>query len=1271
MQADVHWLQRRYRQLRGFRGPDHKRQRLLDGYLERLAASSERFQRRSGQVPEAACDATLPIAERADEIVSAIAKHQVVVIAGETGSGKSTQIPKLCLAAGRGRRGLIGCTQPRRIAARSVARRVAEELGAEPGSTVGYQVRFSDRVGADSYIKFMTDGILLAEIHGDRFLDGYDTLIIDEAHERSLNIDFLLGYLKTLLPRRPDFKLIVTSATIDTERFARHFDSAPVIEVSGRGYPVDIEYQPPADGESLPKTIARAVHRLGRINPRGDILVFLPGEREIFQASRALRRAGLAHTGILPLYARLPAERQDAIFSPASGRRIVLATNVAETSLTVPGVRFVIDSGLARISRYASHSRVLRLPVEPVSKASLAQRAGRCGRVAPGVCIRLFAESDAEARPDYTEPEIQRAGLVGVVLEMLALKLGDPETFPFVDPPPRRLLGEAWQTLFELGAVDENRRLTDIGRTLARLPVDPRHGRILIEAARRGVLTDALIVVAALSTVDPRERPPDQAQAADQAHARFQSEVSDFDSLLLLWRWWHKVRADHSRRQGERLAREHFLSPLRLHEWGQVHAQLKRMARDEGWRLALSAEDRSAALHQALLAGLLGLIGQHHEEGEYLGARGHKFRIFPGSALARRRPGWLMAAELVETGRTYAHTVAPVDPGWIEAQAKHLTRHRYFDPYWDRKRGKVMGYEQVSLFGLVLVEKRLVHYGPHAPAEARSIFIRHALVRGEMTFGASFLARNAELASMLAEHEAKRRKRDVLAAESALEAFFSERLPEHIHHVAAFTDWYRRLSSTERDALLYDRATLLREQASLAGQDHYPDQLKLGGESFPLRYRFEPGEPDDGVTLLCPLHLVNRLDPGRLDWLVPGLLEEKIIALLGSLPKSRRRSLIPVADYARAIVEALDFGHGNLRAGVAAAVERMTGMAIAPDDFDESGLAAHLQINVRIGDEKGGIVDESRDIEALLQRHGLRARHEFMDRQAAGLNRDGLTDWEVGVLPPVVTTPGGHRAWPALTDQADAVGLRLFDTESEARQAHRQGLKRLLELKMKDKFRYLARNDGLSRQARLAWVRVQDPAELVVELGRMVLDEALGDAWQVRNREAFEELLDKTRHDFLARASELATVVDEVLTAWHRLRPAAERLIDSQPAAAEDITGQLDDLIYAGFLVDIDAERLGHYPRYLKAVGVRLEGLAIDPGRDRQRQRLVELWWQRYLDCLTEHGWYGPALDSYRWLVEEYRVQLFAQTLGTAGKVSEKRLDRAWSDVVSEVGLNN
>ncbi len=1268
LQRDLPWLQRRRKQLLRFRGPEGKREKLLSDYQSRLESSLSQRRARAEQVPLVQPAPELPISEREDELVEAIEKHQVIIVAGETGSGKSTRLPQICLRAGRGQRGLIGCTQPRRIAARSVARRVSEELKSELGGVVGFQVRFNERVSDQSWIKFMTDGIALAEVHHDRRLDRYDTLIIDEAHERSLNIDFLLGYLKKLLPRRPDLKVIITSATIDTERFSEHFSQAPVIQVEGRGYPVDIEYQASREGEDLPAQVARAVDRATRIDAQGDMLVFLPGEREIFQVARALRRKNLPHTEVLPLYARLPSASQDRIFRPGTGRRIVLATNVAETSLTVPGIRFVIDSGLARISRYAAHSRVLRLPIEPVSQAACNQRAGRCGRIGPGVCIRLFDEDDFERRPDFTEPEIQRAGLVGVVLEMLALGLGDPEDFPFIDPPPRRLLGEAWQTLQELQAIDEGRRLTRIGQQLARLPVDARHGRVLIEAHQRACLADVLVLMAALSLPDVRERPIDQQQAADQAHQQFRVPGSDFLTLLKLWRWWQDVRKQNSRSQADRLARKHFLSVSRLHEWGQLHGQLAQIARDERWPLKHAGSDGEDSIHRSLLSGLLGMIGQHQEKGEYQGARGHKFRIFPGSVLGQRNPAWLMAGELVETGRTYARMVAPIEPAWLEQQGAHLVKRRVFDSYWDRRSGRVMGFEQISLHGLILVEKRRTHYGPHDPATARQIFIRHALVRGEMHHRAEFLQRNRALKAELAGHEHRRRRRDVLAAEAELEHFFDQRIPTDVFTTKAFAAWHDKLGQKDRDQLLYDRATLLRDDAELAERHAFPAHLRIGREDFPLSYRFEPGEADDGVTLRCPLHLLNQLGSERLSWLVPGLQRDKIAELIGSLPKSLRRALVPIKEFAQAAHEALEARERHpgesLETALARELARMSGLDISAENFQLEKLPPHLWIRVQLFDEAGKELGASRRVEDLTKRFAQRAREEFMALQADQWQRDGLKLHELPELPEVIRTRGGHQAWPAFVDQGQRVGVRVFDRPTDARTAHREGIAVLLRQALSDKWKYLRKHTGLSQAAQIAWTRIEDVGALTERLRNMALYDFLDSAWSIRDRSALDRQIEGIRKDLLARYQSLSSILDGCLVRWHELSRHIESLAEAVPNAYLDLRSQLDDLMYAGFIDDISADRLEDYPRYLDAIAQRLEVIEYDPRRDHDRMQGVRPFWERYLEHLEQGFSYTQALDGYRWLLEEYRVQVFAQKLGTRHKVSPERLERTWEQVV-------
>ncbi len=1227
--------------------------------------------------PIGVADTDLPIALAAEEIKRAIETHPVVIVAGETGSGKSTQLPKMCLELGRGQGGLIGCTQPRRIAARSVAHRVAEELGTTLGQTVGFQVRFVDRSSSATRVKFMTDGILLAEIHSDRDLKAYDTLIIDEAHERSLNIDFLLGYLKVLLERRDDLKVIITSATINTEKFSRHFTDAPIISVEGRSYPVEVEYQPPKEGEELSQQVKRAIDRVSQIDPMGDVLVFLPGEREIFHVTKWLRKANLRHTEILPLYARLPAQHQDKIFKTGVGRRVVLSTNVAETSLTVPGIRFVIDSGLARISRYTAHSRVLRLPIEPISQAACQQRAGRCGRVGPGVCVRLFDETEFLTRKAHTEPEIQRASLVGVILQMRSLELGEPESFPFLDQPPARLLGEAWQTLFELQAVDEDRHLTKIGKTLARLPMDARFGRMLIEADRRHVLNELLVLVAALSIGDVRDRPMDQQQAADQAHAAFVVPGSDFLTQLKIWSWWQSVKKEHSSNQANKKARTSFLAPNRLHEWSQLYQQLKDVAKQERWMVSapISAdpvnEEVAAQIHQSLLSGLLAMVGRLDEQGIYEGVRGHRFRIFPGSVMAKSQPNWIMSAERVETGQTYARMVTSVDPKWLEQQAGHLIKRRVFDPYWSRRSGRVLGFEQLSLHGLVVVPKRRVHYGPHDPKTARTIFIRHALAMGEINFSADFLKQNHELKAILAQHEHKQRRRDLLASDESVASFFDEVLPKDIYTTKAFIRWHNGLEDQQKERLLLDQAALLRDEAGLANEVAFPDHWQLGDEVYRLSYHFDPSSEDDGITLDCPLHLVNQLDPARLEWLVPGMIEDKVIALISSLRKSQRRLLVPIKDYAKAALESLgDQQHptGSLLENLASTLSRMTGLEIEPQDFNLEKLPPHLFMRVRVLDEGHQVLGQSRDVMALKSEFAQQARDQFMARQASQWQRDGLSLKDLEPLPAQITTAGGHQAWPCWVAQGHRVGIRLFDSPEDAMHWHEAGLVTLCREAISDKIRYLQKNLGLSHAAQVAWT-TQEPIE---EMFKALIDRLIGvvvseqGGWEIRSKEAVERCIAVLRLKLIERYQVVEKQLDHVIVQWHQCLMHAKDLHYAAPNNINDVLSQMHDLMYPGFIADIELSRLKDYERYLKAVDVRLNSLELDPKKDWDRQQQVSPFWERYLEHLEGGHWYSEAVDAYRWAIEEYRVQLFAQSQKTAQKVSPKRLDALWEAVVAE-----
>ena len=1236
--------------------------------------------KRRAAAPVPGYDPALPITAHREEILGAIKQHQVLIIAGETGSGKTTQLPKFCLEAGYGLRGLIGCTQPRRLAASTMAQRVAEELNSEVGSAVGYQVRFRERTSPQTYIKFMTDGILLAETVRDPALFAYDALIIDEAHERSLNIDFLLGYLKTLLPRRPDLKLIITSATIDTEKFSRHFDAAPVIGISGRGYPVDIIYQPlggdepetESTGRDLYQGIADAVGKLGRIDPRGDILVFLSGEREIREASEFLARQRLAHTELLPLFARLSGAEQQRVFHPGPQRRIILSTNVAETSLTVPCIRFVIDSGLARISRYAHRSRIQRLPIEPVSRASANQRSGRCGRLGPGTCVRLYSEADFLARPEFTEPEILRTSLGSVILRMLVTGLGSVEDFPFIDPPAPRMINDAFSLLFELAAIDTERNPTALGRQLDGWPLDVRLARMLLAGDQLGCLEDLLVITAALSIQDQRERPLDRQLAADEAHRRFTDGNSDFTAMLRLWAHLRQQRRVVSGNQFRKLCGREFLHWQRVLEWFDLYQQLRDQARESGLQLSGKQGDY-AQVHQALLSGLLSHVGlKHPEDKSYQGARSRSFHIFPGSGLFGRSPKWVMAAEIVETTRAWGRINAAIQPEWIERQGAHLLQHYYFDPHWSRRSGGVLAWEQVSLFGLVIVAKRRVQYTRIDPAEARRIFILEALVRGELDTRAAFMAHNREIREEVELMEHKCRRRDVLADEHAQFEFFDARVPADVNGARSFEKWLGQLGEEGRRTLYLGHEVLLREDAATAPADWFPDVLQTGVNRFPLSYHFEPGHEADGVTLRVPLELLNTLEAAQMQWLVPGLLRDKLLALIRGLPKPRRRLLTPLPVFADALHQALQ---ALQQSGPAAALpeacarelSRMTGSIFPPGELNESAVPAHLRLRIQVVDGRGQEIAVGRDLAQLQSRFGAAAQRRFMDQQGPGFTRDGLTRWTFGDLPVSVVTAQGVAAWPALVDQRTAVGLRLFDTAQEAALAHSGGVLRLLAIGLSDKLAFLRKHSGLSRQSQMAWMALGSAEALIEDLAWSSLHAAAVAAATTRGEKAFDELLAQVRKHLGAECRKQADLLNEVLPAHSKIKAALELGLASRyPEAAADLCAQLNDLVYAGFLAQLAPGRLDHYPRYLAAMEERLRILPENPLRDRQRMDSVMPWWTRYLDRLESAGVYDEVLDQYRWLIEEYRVSLFAQRLGTEGKVSGKRLAAAWQNVLHE-----
>ncbi len=1263
-------------------------------------------EKRRANLPRPTYPDELPIVARREDIARAIAENPVVIVCGETGSGKTTQLPKICLELGRGVAGMIGHTQPRRIAARTVAMRIASELSSPLGHAVGYKVRFSDKVSADTYIKVMTDGILLAETQGDRWLRAYDTLIIDEAHERSLNIDFLLGYVKELLQggrnERPDLKLIVTSATIDAERFSRHFGGAPVVEVSGRLYPVETRYRPlrgPLTPAPLPSGegsfelsqegkdtrieeldmedgILDAIDDLLRQPGGGDILVFLPGEREIRDTADALR--GRAHRGaeVLPLYGRLSLAEQERIFHPGGARRIVLATNVAETSLTVPGIRYVVDTGLVRINRYSYRNKVEQLLTEPVSQASANQRAGRCGRVAAGVCIRLYSEEDYNARPQYSEPEILRSSLAAVILRMKALGLPEIEHFPFLDAPAPRMIADGYQLLAELGAVDEANELTATGRRLARFPIDPRVARMILAAERENCLAEMLVIAAVLEVNDPRERPFERAEAADRAHLRFHDEQSDFMSLLKLWEYFEEAIGE--RKSNRKLAqdlRDQFLSQRRLREWRDVHRQLSALVGEMHMRVNEKAATYEQ-VHRALIAGLLGNVGVKSEEaGEYLGARGIKFSIFPGSGLRKKQPRWVLAAELVETTRLYARCAARIEPEWVEAAAGDIVKRHYFDPHWEKERALVAAYERVTLYGLTLVPRRRVHYGAINPKEAREVFIRGALVAGEFTTRAPFFEHNRLLVKEIEALEHKARRRDVLVNEEAIYFFYDGVVPEGIVNGAGFEHWREEAERANPRLLYLSREYLMRHAASDITEAQFPVLVRAAGAELKLAYRFEPAHPMDGVTATVPLHLLNQLEAGPFEWLVPGLIREKVAQLFKALPKQFRRHLVPPAQHVTAFLTECDRSEAGgvrreaLPKALSRYVQRAAGEPVSPDIWDGAELPSHLRMNFRVVDEAGRELATGRDLAALKVQLGQAAQLTFAAAEP-GIEKSGIRAWDFGELPATIAfTRGGRKltGYPALVDEGESVSIRLFDTGGAAAESLRGGVRRLLTLALKEQVRQLDKSLPGFTQAALSLRSLAPVDELKDDLLLAILDRAfIGEDELPRNAKAFEELKQRARARLPAVREAgcrlFVAIAEEYQRAQQRLATAAKTL--PQPAA--DIRGQLARLVYKKFMSGTPWERLHDLPRYLKAAQVRLDKALRDAERDAKHAASIAVIWKRYEERvikLRKAGESDPRLEDFRWRIEELRVSLYAQELKTPYPVSYKRLDKQWVEI--------
>ncbi|MBD9536337.1 ATP-dependent RNA helicase HrpA [Stenotrophomonas sp. STM01] len=1345
--------------------------------LQLLERSQAQRRQRAAQPVSITMDDALPIAREADRITALIRAHQVVVIAGETGSGKTTQLPKLCLAAGRGQAGMIGCTQPRRIAARAVAARVAEELQTELGSVVGYQVRFTDKVGEDSRIKFMTDGILLAEIASDRWLSRYDTLIIDEAHERSLNIDFLLGYLKQLLCKRPDLKLIVTSATIDTERFSRHFDDAPVVNVEGRTYPVEVRYRAldevAANGEetrpagtrgrredadsdpvSVNDAIVAAVDEITRSDARGDVLVFLPGEREIRDAHQALERRKYRETEVLPLYARLSAKDQDRVFNPGPKRRIVLTTNVAETSLTVPRIRYVIDPGLARVKRYSPRQKLDRLHIEPVSQASANQRKGRCGRISEGICYRLYSEADFQSRAEFTDPEIRRSSLAGVILRMLQLGLGQIDEFPFLEAPDERAVADGWQQLAELGAIDAERKLTAIGRQMARLPVDVKLARMLVAAQKGGCLREMLVIAAFLGIQDPRERPPEAREAADNAHAQFADGRSEFIGILRLWEAYRIAHEDLTQSKLRDWCGRHFLGFLRMREWRELHRQLRLLCEELGWsvnegdafgrallaapvavpaggdaeakrkatrgelhkaaRLAregtstpviagkgsagpqgkvnVASPDPGAsipekvrvaayqALHRAILAGLPTQVGHRTDKGDFQAPRQRRFHLFPGSALAKRPPPWVLSATLLDTQRVWGLTNASIEPDWVIAEIPHLLARKHFDPHWSRAQGQVLASEQISLFGLVLAPKKPVHYGKINPGEAHDIFVRQALVTGEINTRAGFVAANQKVLEQAREEEAKLRRAGIVADEDWQARWYLDRVPSHIHSASLLDGWWQALPPEQRRTLQWSLTDLLPGEGS--EEDRYPKYFALGDARLAMHYRFEPGAEDDGVTLDVPLHLLNALDPARLSWLAPGFVADKASAMIRALPKAMRRNYVPAPDFGRAFFEAWPQPSADdIRGELARFLSKTTGATVAATDFEVDALEPHLRMNLRLfeaapsrGAEPGGgnapgkevsangkgarLLAMSRDLEALRARFGERAGNAFAARAGQALAAEGLREFPATAIPEQVPGEAGVPAYPALVDTGDAAALRIFADRNEAALAHPLGVRRLLEIGLADKVKQARKQLPVSPKTGLLYAAIESQERLRGDLVDAAMNAVLADGLAgIRTPEAFEQRRSEAGKQLFGEAMTRLKLAETILGLVGELKPQLEApLMGWARGNLDDMEAQLAGLVHAGFLRETPADALAQFPRYLKAMLLRAERAKRDPPRD--QARMLEL--KPFVDALDEARLQGRAARAewaaLRWDIEELRVSLFAQELGFRSGISAKKL---------------
>lgn len=1242
-----------------------------------IAQSMMVVEQRKQQMPKIEYPALLPVSQKRDDIAQAIAHHQVVIVAGENLLGKTTQLPKICAELGRGKYGLIGHTQPRRLAARSVANRIAEEMETELGGFVGYKVRFTDQISDQTQIKLMTDGILLAEIQNDRFLNQYDTIIIDEAHERSLNIDFILGYLKQLLPRRPDLKVIITSATIDPERFSKHFSNAPIIEVSGRTYPVEVRYRPLAgddDSESDRDQLEGIFQAVDELCDEGlgDILIFMNGEREIRDTADALSKRNLRDTEIVPLYARLSAGEQNKIFQPHAGRRIVLATNVAETSLTVPGIKYVIDPGTARISRYSYRTKVQRLPIEPISQASANQRKGRCGRTEEGICIRLYSEEDFLSRPEFTDPEILRTNLASVILQMTALGLGDIEAFPFVEAPDKRNIQDGVRLLEELGAIndqikDPKKRLTESGKQLARLPIDPRLARMVLEASKLGCLKEVMIIASALSIQDPRERPSDKQQSADDKHRRFNHEDSDFLTLVNLWHYIGQQQKALTSNQFRRQCKLDYLNYLRVREWQDVYTQLHQSTREMGFKL--NDEPGSYhAVHSAILVGLLSHIGmKDQEKNEYHGARNARFNIFPASGLFKKQPKWVMSAELVETSKLWARVVAKIEPDWIEPLAKHLSKRSYSEPHWSKKNAAVMAYEKVMLYGIPIVPKRLVNYGTIDPVLSREIFIRSALVEGDWETKHAFFKQNRALLAEVEELEHKSRRRDILVDDEELFQFYDQRVGTEVVSGRHFDAWWKTASRKTPDLLSFEKEMLFKGDASHITDLDYPNFWHQGNLKLKLSYQFEPGENSDGVTVHIPLPILNQVEPHGFDWQIPGLRHELVVSLIKSLPKTLRKNFVPAPNYADAFLARVTPFEMPLLDAMEKELRRMTGVTVLREDWKLDQLPAHLKITYRAVDHRNRKLNESCDLHELKESLKEKVQETLSQVADDDIEQRDLHTWSFGELPKVYQQKRGGfevRAYPALVDKKDSVEIKLFETEQEQLSAMRAGQRRLILLNVPSPIKYLHAN--LPNKSKLGlyfnpYGKVLDLIDDCIACGvDKLIEERGGMVWEPQ---AFEALKEHVRAELGDTVVEIAKQVETILTTAYNINKRLKGKVDFTMAfALSDVKAQIEGLIFSGFATECGWKRLPDILRYMRAIERRMEKLPVDPNKDRLHMLKIESVANKYKELLNKipKGMAIPDnVREIRWMLEELRVSYFAQQLGTPYPVSDKRIINA------------